>query len=137
MKEVYVISIAGFIYSVILALVTFLFFRDYTLWAILGSATALFNHSIMIQVTTKSKFSTQRYVFHLMQRYVFYLILIAFVYFETKDLPGNTMMYSYIFMLLGIFAIKIGIFIYHMPFIKKPVEEKKEEDQHDSDSGLS
>jgi hypothetical protein len=133
MKEVYVISIIGFIYSVILALVTYLFFRDYTLWAILGSATALFNHSIMIQVTTKSKFSTQRYVFHLMQRFVFYLILIAFVYFETKDLPGNTMIYSYVFMLLGIFSIKFGIFIYHMPIIKKPVEEKKEE-EHGSDS---
>jgi hypothetical protein len=101
----------------------------------LGSATALFNHSIMIQISTKGKFSTQRYVFHLMQRYVFYLILIAFVYLETKDLPGNTMMYSYVFMLLGVFAIKFGIFIYHTPLIKKPVEEKKE-DSHDTDHQL-
>lgn len=137
MKEVYVISIIGFIYSVILAFVTFLFFRDYTLWAILGSATALFNHSIMIQITTKSKFSTQRYVFHLMQRYVFYFILILFVYLETKDLPGNTMIYSYIFMLLGIFSIKFGILVYHMPFIKKPVEVTKEEEHHDDHLGVS
>jgi len=135
MKEVHVISIIGFIYAVVLTLITWLFFNDYTLWAMLGSATALFNHSLMIQVSTKGKFSTQKYVFHLMQRYVFYLILIAFVYLETKDLPGNAMIYSYVFMLLGIFSIKFGILIYHTPLIKKPVEEKKE-DSHDTDHQL-
>ena len=84
MKEVHVISIIGLIYAVLLSLVTFIFFREYTLWAVLGSAVALFNHSLMIQATMKNKFSTQRYVFHLMQRYVFYLVIIAYTYFETK-----------------------------------------------------
>ncbi len=127
MKEVHVISIIGLIYAVLLSLVTFIFFREYTLWAVLGSAVALFNHSLMIQATMKNKFSTQRYVFHLMQRYVFYLVIIAYTYFETKDIPGNHMIYSYIFLLLGIFSLKFGIFIYHTPLIKKPIEKKEEE----------
>ncbi|MDY0074260.1 MAG: hypothetical protein RBR75_00050 [Acholeplasmataceae bacterium] len=137
MKEVHVISIIGLIYAVLLALVTFIFFRTYTLWAVLGSATALFNHSLMIQATTKGKFSTQRYVFMLMLRYIFYLVIIAYTYFETKDIPGNHMIYAYVFLLLGIFSLKIGIFIYHTPLIKKPVETKKEEAKDADDTKLS
>lgn len=135
MKELHVISIIGFIYAVLLALVTLIFFKDYTVWAILGSATALFNHSLMVQATTKGKFSAQRYVFHMMLRYVFYLIIIAYTYFETKDVAGNHMIYAYIFLLLGIFSLKVGIFIYHTPLIKKPIETK-EEDAHADDSKL-
>jgi len=122
MKEVYVISIIAFIYSVILALVTLIFFNEYVIWAILGSAVALFNHSQMIQVT-KNKMNSARLITHLVQRFVFYTLIIAFVWFDTKDLGGNIMIYSYVFLLLGIFSIKVGIFIYHTPLIKKPIEQ--------------
>lgn len=122
MKEVYVISIIALIYSILLALVALIFFDAYVLWAILGSAVALFNHSLMIQVTKKNNFNAQRLVAHLVQRYVFYLIIIAYVYLQTRELGRLHMIYSYIFMLLGIFSIKIGVFTYHMPFIKKPKE---------------
>jgi hypothetical protein len=122
MKEVYVISIIAFIYSVILALVTLIFFNEYVIWAILGSAVALFNHSQMIQVT-KNKMNSTRLITHLVQRFVFYTLIIAFVWFDTKDLGGNIMIYSYVFLLLGIFSIKVGIFIYHTPLIKKPIEK--------------
>ncbi len=63
MKEMHAISITALIYSIIYSLVTLIFFPDYVLWAILGAATALFNHSLMIQAT-KGKFNVQRYVFH-------------------------------------------------------------------------
>jgi hypothetical protein len=128
MKDVHVISLLALAYSIILALVAFIFFDqyDYPLWAVLGSAVALFNHSLMIQVT--KKMTTQRLVSHLVQRYIFYFIIIFFVYLETKDLGSDIMINSYIFLLLGIFSIKVGIFIYHTPLIKKPTE--KEEEHH-------
>lgn len=124
MKEVHVISIIALIYSIVLALVALIFFNDFLLWAILGSAVALFNHSLMIQVTKKNNFNAQRLVAHLVQRYVFYLIIIAYVYLQTRELGRLHMIYSYVFMLLGIFSIKIGVFVYHMPFIKKPQEKE-------------
>jgi hypothetical protein len=124
MREVHVISIIALIYSILLALVSFIFFDEYLLWAILGSAVAMFNHSLMIQVTKKNNFNAQRLVAHLVQRYVFYLIIIFYVYLQTKDLGRLHMIYSYIFMLLGIFSIKIGVFVYHMPFIKKPKDKE-------------
>jgi hypothetical protein len=130
MKDVHVISIIALIYAVILAIITLIFFREYTTWAILGSAVSMFNHSLMIQVS--KNFNQQKLVSHLIQRYIFYIIIIAVVYFDTKDLQDQMIMiYSYIFLLLGIFAIKIGIFIYHMPFIKKPKEGVSEENGND------
>jgi len=126
MKEMYTISIIGLIYSVILALVTLIFFPDYLSWAVLGSATALFNHSLMIRFT-KGKFNAQNYMFQLLIRYVFYLIIIVIVWLDTKDLPGNTMIYSYIFLILGISSVKIGVFVYHLPWIKKDKVEEGEE----------
>ena len=129
MKEMYTISIIGLIYSVILALVTLIFFPDYLSWAILGSATALFNHSLAIRLT-KGKFNAQNYMFQLLIRYVFYLIIIVIVWLDTKDLPGNTMIYSYIFLILGISSVKIGVIIYHLPWIKKDKVEEGEDHAH-------
>lgn len=131
MKEMYVISIIGFIYSVILALVTLIFFPDYLSWAILGSATALFNHSLTIRIT-KGKFNAQNYMAQILLRYVFYIIIIVIVWLDTKDLPGNTMIYSYIFLILGISSVKIGVFVYHLPWIKK-LEVKEVKDDAGSD----
>jgi len=123
MKDVYVISIIALIYSVILALVTLIFFNDYLLWAILGSAVALFNHSLMIQVT-KNKLNSYKLVTHLIQRYIFYMVIIAIVYFDTRTLGTQIMINSYIILLLGMISVKVGVFIYATPLIKKPKEEE-------------
>jgi len=132
MKDVHVISLIALGYAIILSLVAFIFFNeyDYPLWAVLGSAVALFNHSLMIQVT--KNMTTQRLITHLVQRYVFYIIIIFYVYLQTKDLGTSVMINSYIFLLLGVFSIKVGILIYHSPLIKKPVI-KKEDEEHESD----
>ena len=123
MKKMYTISIIGFVYAVILSLVTFIFFREYLLWAVLGSVVALFNNSLSIH-TFKSKVSAQRIATNLVTRYILYTIIIVIVFFDTKDLGTLTMIYSYIFLLLGIFSLKIGIFIYHTPLIKKEAESE-------------
>jgi hypothetical protein len=129
MKEVHAISFTALIYSIILALVSLIFFKDYVTWTVLGSATALFNHSLMIRVT-KGKYSAQKYVFHLFQRYVFYVLIMAVVWLRTKDLGDNVMMYSFIFLLLGIFCLKVAIYVNLLPFVKKWYKIKG--DEHDS-----
>ena len=123
MKDVYVISIIALIYSVILALVTLIFFNDYLLWAVLGSAVALFNHSLMIQVT-KNKLTSYKLVTHLIQRYIFYIVIIAIVYFDTRTLGTQIMINSYIILLLGMISVKIGVLVYATPLIKKRKEEE-------------
>jgi hypothetical protein len=127
MKEVHAISITALIYSIILALISLIFFPEYVTWAILGSATAMFNHSLMIQVT-KGKYSAQRFVFHLFQRYLFYLLIIVIVWFQTKDAEGNTMIYSFIFLILGIISLKIAIYVNQLPFVKKWYHMEVEQD---------
>ncbi|PKK99062.1 MAG: hypothetical protein CVV57_04440 [Tenericutes bacterium HGW-Tenericutes-2] len=131
MKDVHVISIIALIYSVILALVTLIFFNDYLLWAILGSAVALFNHSLMIQVT-KNKLTSYKLVTHLIQRYVFYIVILAIVYFDTRNLGTDIMIQSYVFLLLGIASIKFGAIIYQTPLIKKPKEAEVKTNDTDS-----
>jgi hypothetical protein len=127
MKEMHAISITALIYAILYAIVTLIFFPDYIIWAVLGSATALFNHSLMIQ-STKGKFNVQRYVFHLFQRYTFYIIIIAFTWLRTKDLPGNTMMYSFIFLLIGILSLKLAVYINMIPGVKKFYNIKEDDD---------
>ncbi len=131
MKDVYVISIIALIYSVILAIVTLIFFNDYLLWAILGSAVALFNHSLMIKVT-KNTITSYKLVTHLIQRYVFYIVIIAIVFFDTKDMGTDVMINSYVFLLLGIASIKFGAIIYTTPLIKKPKEVEVTENDTDN-----
>lgn len=137
MRDVHVISLIGLIYAIILSIVTLIFFNthDYPLWAVLGAAVSLFNHSLMIQVT--KKFSTERLITHLVQRYVFYFIIMLYIFLETRNLETNIMINSYIFFLLGVFSTKIGVFIYHTPLIKKPEpikEEVTEEEIEDEDN---
>lgn len=133
MREVHVISLIALCYAVVLSLVTFLFFRDYLLYAVLGAAVALFNHSQMIQLT-KREVKTERIVLHIVQRYIFYLVIIVFVYFDTRDQIQSFMTNSFIFLLLGIASIKIGVYIYHTPLIKKKKEEviEKADEDHES-----
>lgn len=127
MKEMHAISLVALIYSVILALVALIFFNDYTVWAILGSATALFNHSLMIRVL-KGKYSAQKHIFHLFQRYTFYFIIIIYTWLTTKDAGENVMMYSMIFLILGISMLKIAIYTLHIPPIRKKWIKEDEND---------
>ncbi len=136
MRDVHKIALIGIAYAIVLSLVVLIFFNEYVLWAVLGSAVALLNHGQMIRLTDKSRFRTDRLVIHLVQRYLLYLIVIAFVWFDTKELGSNIMMYSYIVLLLGIFSVKVGIFIYWTPLFKKPKEENikpLEEEEKDDD----
>lgn len=140
MRDVHKIALIGIAYAIVLSLVVLIFFNDYVLWAVLGSAVALFNHSQMIRLTDKNRFRTDRLVLHLVTRYALYFIIIAFVWFDTKELGQNVMMYSYIVLLLGIFSVKVGVFIYWTPLFKKPKEENikplEEEDEDDDKSNF-
>lgn len=128
MKEVHVISIIGLIYAVLLGLVSLIFFKDYMVWAILGSAVSLFNHSQMIH-TTKNGLKTERLVFHLIQRYTLLIIVIVVVYFDTKGADFEIVRNSFIFLILGLFTTKIGVYGYHLPFINKKAKEETKKDE--------
>ena len=128
MKELHVISIIGIIYGLLLTLVTFIFFRDYVIWAALGSAVSLFNHSSMIHAT-KGKLRTERLVMHIIQRFTIYIIVIVFLFFDTQGQEQQFIINSYIFLLLGFIATKIGVYVYQTPLIKKP--KQVEETKHD------
>lgn len=118
MKDVSVINLIALGYAVLLALVSLIFFRTYAVWAILGSATALFNHSQTIRLT-KEKFDTRKLATHFIIRFVMYFVVIAFAYFDQRANGDSELIRVYIFLLLGIFSIKVGIFIYATPFFKK------------------
>ncbi len=134
MKEVHKISLIAIAYGLVLSLVTWIFFSDYLLWVVLGSLTALFNHSQMIHIT-KGKYSAQMLVLHIVQRYAMYTIIIAIAFFDTKDLADQSiMMYTFIFLLLGFMAVKVGALIYATPLIKKPVEKGEYVNYDDPDS---
>jgi len=133
MKEVHIISIIGVIYAILLGLVSYIFFRDYMVWAILGSAVSLFNHSQMIHAT-KNGLKTERLVFHLFQRYILMIIIVVIVYFDTKGQDFDVVRNSYIFLVLGFISTKIGVYVYHTPLIKKKVEEVPVKDEHHKDT---
>jgi ABC-type phosphate transport system permease subunit len=117
MKDVSVINLIALAYSLLLALVIFIFFREYTVWAVLGSATALFNHSQTINLT-KNKLDTRKLVNHLVLRFVMYTIVITFAYFDQRANGTDELTRVYIVLLLGLLSIKIGVFIYATPFFK-------------------
>ena len=117
MKDVSVINLIALAYSLLLALITFIFFREYAVWAVLGSATALFNHTQTIRLT-KEKFDPKKIATHLVIRFLMYIVVIAFTYFDQRANGTNELIRVYIFLLLGFFSIKIGIFIYATPFFK-------------------
>ncbi|MFA7422271.1 MAG: hypothetical protein WCZ00_00900 [Acholeplasmataceae bacterium] len=136
MKDVSVINLIALGYAIVLGLVMFIFFRTYAIWAVLGSATALFNHSQTINLT-KHKLDTKKLVNHLILRFVMYTIVIAFVYFDQRANGTSELTRSYIALLLGFFSIKVGVFIYATPLFKKhrlkddvyvPIREVDEDD---------
>lgn len=118
MKDVSVINLIALGYAVVLALVTLIFFRTYVIWAVLGSATALFNHTQAIGLT-RQKFDAKKYISQLALRFVMYIIVIGFAYFDQKANGTDELIRVYIFLLLGFVSIKVGIFMYMTPFFKK------------------
>jgi hypothetical protein len=143
MKDVSVINLIALGYAIILSLITFIFFREYAVWAVLGSATALFNHSQSIALT-KMKFDAKKLATHLIVRFVMYGVVIAFAYFDQRENGTDELTKVFIFLLLGFLAIKVGIFIYATPPFKKNrlkddsdrtikyEEEDEEDDRSDS-----
>ncbi len=53
-----------------------------------------------------------------MIRFVMYLVVIAFTYFDQKANGTSELIRVYIFLLLGFFSVKVGIFIYATPLFK-------------------
>ncbi len=134
MKETTKISLIAIGYGILLSLITWIFFTDYLLWAGLGVLTALFNHSQMVR-TTKGKYSAQMLILHIVQRYAMYTIIIAIAFFDTKDLVDQSIMRNtFIFLLLGFMAVKVGAIIYSTPLIKKPEEKGEYVDYDNPDS---
>ena len=124
MKDVHKIAFYAIGYGALLSLVVFIFFDDYVLWSLLGTLTALFNHSQMIQVTKSAdvlKIST-----HLVTRFVMYVIMMVIVYFQLRD-NQNEMITGLIILLLGFSSIKIGTLMYALPFNKKDQEISEEQ----------
>jgi hypothetical protein len=123
-KDVHKIAFYAIGYGALLSLVVFIFFENYALWSLLGTLTALFNHSQMIQVTKSAdvlKIST-----HLVTRFVMYVIMMVIVYFQLRD-NQNEMITGLIILLLGFSSIKIGTLMYALPFNKKDQEISEEQ----------
>jgi hypothetical protein len=125
-KDVHKIAFLGIGYGVILSLVIFIFYKDYVIWSILGTLTALFNHSQMIQIS--KSVDVVKLSMHLVTRFVMYVIMMAIVYFQLRD-NQNEMITGLIILLLGFSSIKIGTWLYALPFIKK--EDSNKEIKHD------
>lgn len=126
MRDVDAISIAGILYALVLIAVTAIFFRAQLTWPALGAATALFNHSIMINIT-KNGFNKKKYMFHIFFRFVMYAIITAFMYFDVKDAGTQDIILSGVFLLLGMITVKMGVFLHYLPFIRKHTTSYKEE----------
>lgn len=126
MRDVDAISVAGLLYAILLVAVTAIFFTDQLAWPALGAATALFNHGMMIRLT-KRGFSQLKFVLIVIFRLFMYGIMMAFVFFDLRDLDINELIKSYVFLLLGFSTIRMGVFLHYLPFIKKHTTSYKEE----------
>lgn len=118
MKDVSVINLIALGYSVVLALVALIFFNTYAVWVVLGSATALFNHTQALRLM-KQKFDGRKYISQLALRFVMYIVVIGFAYFDQKENGTDELTRVFIALLLGLLSIKIGVFIYATPLFKK------------------
>lgn len=126
MRDVDAISVSGIAYAIVVILITVIFFNEQWAWPVLGAATALFNHSMMIRIT-KNGFNQRSFMLHVGFRFVMYTIVIAFLYFDVKAQGTHALIESYIFLLLGLITIKMGVFIHYLPFIKKHTTSYKQE----------
>jgi len=125
MKNIIVINYLAIAYTIVVSLIAYLFFRDFATWTILGAMVALFNHSLLVRFS-KNKVHKDTYILLIVLKYVFYLIVLGYMFFQLRE-DSNLLMYSYIFFLVGALNIKMGIFMFHLP-IPKFVEMRKDEE---------
>lgn len=118
MKDEHKISFIAIGYGAILTLATYIFYEQYVTWALLGSLTAMFNHSQMLQVTKGETINTYKLASHLVTRFAMYLIMIVIVYLQLRD-NQEEMVTALIILLLGFSALKVAAIIYTLPFFKR------------------
>jgi len=135
MKNIIVINYIAIVYTVVVGLIAYIFFKDFATWVILGAVTALFNHSLLVRFS-KNKIHKDTMYLLIVFKYFIYLIMLGFMFFLLRE-DTYLLMYSYIAFLVGAINLKIAIFIFHLPIpaFKKMREDemiiKKEEDDHD------
>lgn len=133
MKNIIVINYLAILYSIVIVSLTYIFFRDFASWTVLGVATALFNHSLMVRFT-KNKVTKDLMFLLIAFKYLIYLIMLGFMFFLLRE-DTQELSYGYIFFLLGAINVKIGIFIFHLPFkaFKKLREDAIKEKEEEND----
>lgn len=125
MKDEHKIAFIGIVYGAVLSLATYIFYREYAQWALLGALTALFNHSQMLQITRGNHVKINQLATHLVTRFLLYVIIIVIVFFQLQE-TQNALITAYIILLLGFSSIKISTLIYALPFFKKTDTSHKE-----------
>lgn len=118
MKDEHKISFIALGYGALLTLVTYIFFNDYVLWALLGSLTAMFNHSQMLNVTKGKQINTYKLATHLVTRFAMYLIMIVLVYFNLRE-NQQEMINALIVLMLGFSSLKVAALLFSLPIFKK------------------
>ena len=139
MKNIVVISNLAILYSIIVTVLAFIFFETYAIWTLLGAATAMFNHSMLVRFS-KNKMTKDFSYLLIGFRLLIYLVVLGYMFFELRD-DTQLLMWSYIFFLIGAFNIKMGIIIFHLPIkafkkMREASDEEKEEGEH-LDEGIS
>lgn len=137
MKNIIVINYIAIIYSIIVGVISYIFFKEYSTWAILGAMTALFNYSLMVRFTKNTVTKELMYLLIAFRTFM-YLIILGFMFFYLRT-DTNLLMYSYLFFLIGAVNTKIGVFIFHLPipaFVKMRADEIKDKED-DQDESLS
>ena len=118
MKDEHKISFIAIGYGAILTLLTFIFYEQYVTWALLGTLTAMFNHSQMLQVTKGDQVNTYKLATHLVTRFAMYLIMIVIVYLQLRD-NQQEMITALIIMMLGFSSLKVASLVFSLPIFKK------------------
>ena len=125
MKDEHKIAFIAIGYGAVLTLITYIFYRDYTQWALLGALTALFNHSQMLHITKGNDVKVNQLATHLVTRFLLYVIIIVIAFFQLRD-NQNALITAYIILLLGFSSIKISTWIFALPLFRKDHTSNKE-----------
>lgn len=126
MKDEHKIAFVAIGYGIVLSVVTYIFYPDFVTWALLGSLTALFNHSQMLQITKGNHVKINQLATHLVTRFLLYVIMIVIAFFQLRE-SQDALITAYIILLLGFSSIKISTWIYALPIFKKISTENKDE----------
>lgn len=126
MKDEHKIAFVAIGYGIVLSVVTYIFYPDFVTWALLGSLTALFNHSQMLQITKGNHVKINQLATHLVTRFLLYVIIIVIAFFQLRE-SQDALITAYIILLLGFSSIKISTWIYALPIFKKTSTENKDE----------